>query len=181
MAERRKEGVRLLEQGKQSQSEIARNLGVSEAAVSVWQKKLKKHGRENPAQQKATGRLASLTTTNKAKSAKILRAGAMASGFETECWTQARVQQVIEKKFGVHYHQNYISRLLHDMGWGVQKPETGAKERDEELIRAWPSRDWPRIKKAQRSARRSSLKMNLAFPLQKRSVRHGRHAVKHLT
>jgi predicted transcriptional regulator len=41
MAERRKEGVRLLEQEKQSQAEIARNLGVSEAAVSVWQKKLK--------------------------------------------------------------------------------------------------------------------------------------------
>lgn len=56
MAERRKEGVRLLEQGKQSQAEIARNLGVSEAAVSVWQKKLKKHGKESLTQQKATGR-----------------------------------------------------------------------------------------------------------------------------
>jgi len=153
MAERRKEGVRLLEQGKKSQAEIARNLGVSEAAVSVWQKKLKKHGKESLAQQKATGRPASLTTTHKAKLVKILKAGAMASGFETERWTQARVQQVIEKKFGVHYHQNYISRLLHDMGWSVQKPETRAKERDEELIRAWLSRDWPRIKKSVASRR----------------------------
>jgi putative transposase len=153
MAERRKEGVRLLEQGKQSQAEIARNLGVSEAAVSVWQKKLRKHGKGSLAQQKATGRPASLTTTKKAKLVKILKAGALASGFETERWTQARVQQVLEKKFGVHYHQNYISRLLHDMGWSVQKPETRAKERDEELIRAWLSRDWPRIKKSAASRR----------------------------
>ncbi len=50
----------------------------------------------------------------------------------------------------MHYHQNYISRLLHSLGWSVQKPETRAIERDEELIRAWPRRDWPRIKKAQR-------------------------------
>lgn len=52
MAERRKEGVHLLEQGKQSQAEIARNLGVSEATVSVWQKKLKKHRKTSLAQQK---------------------------------------------------------------------------------------------------------------------------------
>jgi DNA-binding CsgD family transcriptional regulator len=35
MAERRMEGVRLLEAGSKSQAEIARILGVSEAAVSV--------------------------------------------------------------------------------------------------------------------------------------------------
>lgn len=153
MAERRKEGARLLAQGKKSQAEIARNLGVSEAAVSVWQKKLKKYGKESLAQQKATGRPASLTTKNKVKLVKILKAGAMVFGFETERWTQARVQQVIKQEFGVHYHQNYISRLLHDMGWSVQKPETRAKERDEELIRAWLSRDWPRIKKSAASRR----------------------------
>lgn len=153
MAERRKEGVRLLEQRTKSQAEIARNLGVSEAAVCVWQKRLKKHGKESLALKKATGRPASLTSTNKAKLLKTLEVGAMASGFETERWTQARVQQVIEKKFGVHYHQNYISRLLHDMGWSVQKPETRAMERDEELIRAWLSQDWPRIKKSAASRR----------------------------
>ena len=40
---------------------------------------------------------------------------------------------MIEKEFGVCYHANYISRLLHDLGWSVQKPETRAIERDEEL------------------------------------------------
>jgi transposase len=137
MAERRKEGVRLLEQGKKSQAEIARVLGVSEAAVSVWNQKLKKHGKESLAMKKATGRPAGLTPANKARLLKALEAGATAAGFETERWTQARVQQVIEKRFGVHYHQNYISRLLHDLGWSVQKPETRAMERDEELIRTW--------------------------------------------
>jgi transposase len=157
MAERRKEGVRLLTQGKKNQAEIARMLGVSEAAVSVWNKKLKKHGKESLAMRKATGRPPSLTLAHKAQLLKTLKKGAEAAGFETERWTQARVQQVIERKFGVHYHQNYISRLLHDLGWSVQKPETRAGERDEELIGAWISQDWPRIKKSAAARRRGHI------------------------
>jgi len=42
MAERRMEGVRLLEKGDQSQAEIARILDVSQAAVCVWAQKLPK-------------------------------------------------------------------------------------------------------------------------------------------
>ena len=155
MAERRKEGVRLLEEGKKGQAEIARILGVSEAAVCVWAKKLRKHGKESLESSKASGRPCSLTASHKAKLLKKMKAGAMAAGFETERWTQARVQQVIEKEFGVHYHQNYISRLLHDLGWSVQQPETRAMERDEELIRAWLSKDWNRIKKSAATRRRN--------------------------
>lgn len=157
MAERRKEGGRLLEQGNKSQAEIARILGVSTAAVCVWNRKLKKQGKESLAMKRASGRPAGLTPTNKASLLKILEAGATAAGFESERWTQARIQQVIEKKFGIHYHQNYISRLLHDLGWSVQKPETRAVERDEDLIRAWLSKDWSRIKKSAAARRRDRI------------------------
>ncbi len=155
MAERRMEGVRLLEKGNQSQAEIARILGVSEAAVCVWAKKLRKHGKDGLEAKKASGRPSSLTTKDKAKLLEKMKAGATAAGFETERWTQARVQEIIVKEFGVHYHQNYISRLLHDLGWSVQQPETRAMERDEELIRAWLSKDWNRIKKSAAARRRS--------------------------
>jgi DNA invertase Pin-like site-specific DNA recombinase len=40
LAERRAEGVRMLEAGEMSQVQIARALGVSEAAVSKWNKEL---------------------------------------------------------------------------------------------------------------------------------------------
>ena len=156
-AERRQEGIRLLEKG-QSQAEIARQLGVSPAAVCVWRRKLKKYGQESLAMQKATGRPPSLTKADKAELEKILKAGAIAAGFESERWTQKRVRQVIEQKFGVHYHGNYISRLLHDMGWSVQKPETRAMERDEELIPAWLSKDWARIKKSAAARRRDRVR-----------------------
>jgi len=156
-AERRQAGIRLLEKG-QSQAEIARQLGVSPAAVCVWSRKLKKYGKESLAMQKATGRPPSLTKADQTELEKILKAGAVAAGFESERWTQKRVRQVIEQQFGVHYHRNYISRLLHDMGWSVQKPETRAMERDEELIRAWLSKDWARIKKSAAARRRDRVR-----------------------
>ncbi len=146
MAERRSEGIRLLEGGKTSQAEIARQLGVSPAAVSMCAKKLRQ-GKKSLQASISSGRPSKLSAEQKARLAQTLQAGAMAAGFATERWTQARVRQVIKREFGVNYHPNYISRVLHGLGWSVQKPETRAIERDEALIRAWLNQDWPRIKK----------------------------------
>jgi len=154
MGERRNAGVRLLEKAKLSQAEIARQLGVSAAAVCVWAKKLKRYGKESLRPSQASGRPSKLTPKQKSKLLKRMSAGAVAAGFESERWTLRRVQAMIEKEFGVRYHANYISRLLHDLGWSVQKPETRAIERDEEFIRAWLSKDWNRIKKSAAARRR---------------------------
>jgi transposase len=157
MAERRAEGVRLLEAGEKNQAEIARELGVSEAAVSTWNKVLREKGSQALELHKATGRPPKLDAAARKKLDDKLRQGAMAAGFPTEQWTQSRVRQVIEQEFGVVYHQNYISRLLDEMGWSVQKPDPRAIERDEELILAWLKRDWPRIKKGTEARRRNRL------------------------
>ena len=154
LAERRTEGVRLLEAGEMKQVEIARHLGVTEAAVSKWKRQLVEEGPQALQMRKATGRPPKLDEATRQALVKKLEEGAVAADFPTEQWTQARVKKVIEREFGVRYHQNYISRLLDDLGWSVQKPDSRAIERDEDLIRAWLSRDWPRIKKSA-AARRS--------------------------
>jgi transposase len=157
MAERRAEGVRLLEAGEMTQVQIARDLGISEAAVSKWNKELKQKGPQALELHKATGRPPRLDQEAKKQLAERLKKGAIAAGFPTEQWTQARVKQVIKQEFGVVYHQNHISRLLDKMGWSVQKPDPRAIERDEELILAWLKRDWPRIKKGTAARRRNRL------------------------
>ena len=149
MAERRAEGVRLLQAGEMSQAQIARHLGVTEAAVSKWKKTLVTQGPEALKARKAPGRPPKLSAEQRTQLVNILQQGARAAGFPTEQWTLVRVKQVIKKHFEVDYHRNYLSRLLHGLGWSVQKPETRALERDEALIRAWLEQDWPRIKKAQ--------------------------------
>ena len=157
MAERRAEGIRLLQAGQMRQVQIARHLGVSEATISKWKKVLERDGAEALQARKASGRPSKLRDPDKQKLVQKLEQGALAAGFPTEQWTQARVKQVIEREFGVHYHRDYISRLLHDLGWSVQKPDPRAIERDEELIQAWLSQDWPRIKKSAAARRRDRL------------------------
>lgn len=154
MAERRAEGIRLLEAGEMTQAEVARHLGVTEAAVSKWKRQLSEEGPQALQARKATGRPAKLDNVAKAELVEKLEEGAIAAGFSTEQWTQARVKKLIKREFGVVYHQNYISRLLDDLGWSVQKTDPRAIERDEELIRAWLNRDWPRIKKSAAARRR---------------------------
>lgn len=157
MAERRAAGVRLLEAGEMRQAEIAHHLGVTEAAVSKWKRQLEEEGSQALQARKATGRPPKLDDDAKAELVQKLEEGATAAGFPTEQWTQARVKKMIKREFGVVYHQNYISRLLDDLGWSVQKMDPRAMERDEELIRAWLSRDWPRIKKSAAARRRDGV------------------------
>ena len=93
--------------------QVAAVLGVSEASVSHWKDLLQKYGAAGLEEHKASGRPPGLSEKDKKALLKKLQKGARAAGFETERWTQARVQQVIEREFGVTYHSNYISRLLH--------------------------------------------------------------------
>ncbi|HEV8712433.1 MAG TPA: winged helix-turn-helix domain-containing protein [Candidatus Binatia bacterium] len=79
--------------------------------------------------------------------AKLL-AGPRAAGYASELWTCPRVAEVIGHTFGVHYHPAHVWRVLRALVWRPQKPEPWARERDEEAIRHWRTRTWPRLKKS---------------------------------
>ena len=74
--------------------------------------------------------------------------GAEAHGFDTNLWTCPRVARLIERQFGVHYHEDHVWKILHfKLGFSPQKPEARARERDEQAIRQWREERWPEIKK----------------------------------
>ena len=52
----------------------------------------------------------------------VLAEGTMRSGFETERRTLPRVRAMIERRFGVTYHVDYLSARLRDLGWTAQLP-----------------------------------------------------------
>jgi transposase len=118
-------------------------------AVSHWAEQLANGPRGLAALRRRpkTGRPSRLTAQQWQDLLDVLAEGAMRSGFDTERWTLPRVRAVIERRFGFTYHADYLSTRLRDLGWTVQMPAVRARERDEELIRAWLDRDWPRIKK----------------------------------
>jgi len=148
MAERRKEGFKLLRKGELEQAEIAEVMGVSQAAVSQWKKMMEDQGMNGAKARYSKGRPAKLGMPERRELLRMLKKGAIQAGFSTERWTQRRIQQVIEKHFGAIYHPRYVGRILKEMGWSVQKPQPQPREQDQELVRAWLNQDWPRIKKS---------------------------------
>ena len=155
MEERRLEGGRLLKSGKLSQSEIARQLGVSRTTVSDWAKKIEEKGIRGLRKRKAAGSQSKLDLSQKKKLKSMLDRGALANDFPTDRWTLERVQQLIQRKFEITYHPNYLNRLLRKLGFSPQKPLPQAIEQDKALVEAWLQQDWPRIKKVTAARRRN--------------------------
>src|SRR3954462_9285565 len=49
-------------------------------------------------------------------------AGGTVFGWDDQCWTLARIAEVVQKRFGVEYTLAGLDLLLHRMGWSVQVP-----------------------------------------------------------
>ncbi len=148
-------GGRMLKAGKLSQAEIARQVGVSRATVSDWAEAVEAGGLRALRQRKAKGGLSKLTPEQQQKLKRDLGRGALKCGFPTDRWTLRRVAELIQREFGVHYHPNYLNRLLHRLGYSAQKPLARAAEQERELIQAWLDHDLPRIKKVAAAVRRN--------------------------
>jgi transposase len=145
MEERRLRGARLLEEGV-SQSEVAREMGVTRQSVHEWAKVLDAQGEKGLARV-PTGRKPRLNAVQLGQLGELLKAGPQAHGYATALWTTERIARLIQRQFGVRYHRDHIGRLLGQMGWSCQRPTGRARERKEEEIVRWKRVEWPRIKK----------------------------------
>ena len=156
--ERRLYAGKLLKQGKLSQAEIAREVGVSRAAVCQWAKHLKLNRNRLPAlrAKAVSGRPSRLQGRQWQQLLKLLSKGALAAGFDTDRWTLPRIRDLIHRQFGVEYHPRSLGRKLRELGWSQQVPAAQARERDEALVEAWLKKDWPRIKKRLAGSKRKS-------------------------
>lgn len=117
------------------------------ASVHRWYTTWCAHGREGLRERPKTGRPTRLSEAQWRRLAARLARGAVAAGFDTERWTLRRIATVAEREVGVRYHFRSLGRVLRAHGWSPQRPATRATERNEALIKAWLTRDWPRIKR----------------------------------
>ena len=72
-------------------------------------------------------------------------------GWEDQCWTLARIAELVRRRFRVEYTLAGLDLLLHRIGWSVQVPARRAAERDEAAIAAWREVTWPVVKGRRRT------------------------------
>ena len=126
--------------------EVARRFRVSRMSANRWRRALAAGGREALASRGAGGAKCKLTAAQVAELEAVLDAGPAACGYEDQCWTLARVTDLVWQRFGVEYTVGGVHVLLHRAGWSVQVPARRAAERDEAAVAAWKEETWPVIK-----------------------------------
>jgi transposase len=147
---RRTIAARLFERG-MSLTEVAAVVGSSVSSAHRWRKVWKQGGelRSKP----HPGRPPKLSTHQLTELAAALASGTRDWGYAPDGWTGPLVRDMIQRLFGVDFHPEYVPRLLHQLGWSVQKPERRARARDERAIARWRRDAWPRLKKEPRTTR----------------------------
>lgn len=99
-----------------TQSQVARRYGVSRTTASRWHRSIAHTGVEALRRRRATGRPSRLNGDQVEAIRQMYLEGASAHGFPNDRWTTGRLARAIESKFGIHYDQDHVGRLMHKFG-----------------------------------------------------------------
>jgi transposase len=132
-----------------SEREVARRFRVTRMSANRWRRALAAGGRAALMSKGPGGAPCKLNPAQVRELEAVLEAGPAAWGCdEDQCWTLARIAEVVRRRFGVTYTLAGLDLLLHRIGWSVQVPARQAAERDEAAIAACREATWPVIKPA---------------------------------
>jgi len=126
---------------------MASALDINRTAITKWLAWYSAEGAEGLRTTPPPGRVPRLTETQRAEVARVVEAGPIAAGFSSGMWTGALVGEWIEKRFGVRYHPQHIPRLLHQLGFSVQRPRKRLARADLAKQAMWLKQTLPAIKK----------------------------------
>jgi transposase len=144
----RREQVRLaaaeLIEAGASDQEVAKRFRVTRMSANRRRRALAAGGRPALASKGPGGACCKLTPARLRELETVLDAGPAAWGWdEDQCWTLARIAEVVRGRFGVDYTLAGLDLLLHRIGWSVQVPARQAAERDEAQIARWRQEECP--------------------------------------
>ncbi|MCY3019750.1 MAG: winged helix-turn-helix domain-containing protein [Planctomycetota bacterium] len=146
---RRIRAVELMESG-QSHTQIAEILGVDRGSLYRW-RTMARSGPDGLIAIPHPGAPRQMDDAQLHELEFLLGQGAKAHGWPNELWTSKRVANLIQKFFGVQYHEGHVRKIVRKLlHWSSQKPECQARERDEAEIERWKQEEFPRIKKSPR-------------------------------
>jgi len=143
---KRLQAVVLNSEGRTS-GDLARILKAPRSKVSEWLARYQAHGVEGLLEGYRSGRPARLTEAQNRRLGDILDSGPVAYGLDTGIWTSPMIAWVVEEEFGIVYHPGHVRKLLHDLGFSVQRPRRVLARADRHQQDRWHRYLYPRLKK----------------------------------
>src|SRR6516165_5017965 len=121
LEQRRMQAAKLLSR-EVSQSEVARQLGVSRQSVSRWARQIKLVGRRGLRAAGRAGRKPRLSEQNQKDKSAAVKRGPKALGYATGGWSLPRLKHLIQSEAGIRYDPSQVSRIMRRMGWRREMP-----------------------------------------------------------
>lgn len=127
--------------------ELAELLEVGRSTINDWLKWYAQEGVEGLQTAKPGKARPKLSVQQREALGAIVDAGPLEAGFHTGLWTGKMIAAVIQDRFGVSFHPQSVPRLLHDLGFSVQRPRKRLARADPAQQAKWVTETLPGIKK----------------------------------
>jgi len=137
----------LLNSKGQSSGELASLLDTPRSRVSEWLANYERYGVEGLLEGYRSGRPPLLRAKQMRDLYDIIESGPVAYGLDSGVWTSPMISRLIKEEFGVDYHPGHVRKLLHRIGFSVQKPRRVLARADAEEQDRWHRKTYPNLKK----------------------------------
>jgi len=127
--------------------EVARFLDVGRSSINTWLRWYETLGADGLRTGKPTGAPPRLSPEQREELTATIEAGPQAAGFTSGVWTGPMLRDYIAQHFGVGYHEHHVTRLLHQLGFSVQRPRKRLARADAGAQAVWLRERFPAIKK----------------------------------
>ena len=138
--------VLLNSQGRSS-GQLAELLHAPRSRVSAWLSDYESHGMEGLLEGFRPGRPARITDAQIKVLYDIIESGPVAYGLDSGLWTSPMAARIIRDEFGLSFHPGHVRKLLHQIGFSVQRPRRVLARADAVAQDRWHRRVFPDLKK----------------------------------
>jgi len=132
----------------ESAAEVSRSFGLGSKTIYGWLTIARNNGISALAPKARTGRDRFLSPLEEQEVKHwIIGGDPRQHGFDFGLWTRQIVAELINEKFNIEMSLSGVGKLLKRLGLTPQKPLRRAYERDEEAVKEWVGKVYPKVKK----------------------------------